>query len=186
MEAFSRFLYGIGWFLGNNNGRCAAFWLVTLVVFLVAVFSGYGEPVLSSAVSEKIAEVNRSEYNQAVYDAWNYAKRQEAQVVAPFHGWLLWILVFPLFAFSFIYTLVAFREEIREAWDEVGRRVREKREAEAQVSAEPVVAATAPASSVAVSPHGVTWGRLFKFEVVSELIGVVFERLMGFLFGRRR
>ncbi len=188
-------LYRLGSFLGNNNGRAAALWLITTVVFFVTISTGSREPILTSVFPPKI-ETSHSFYPelQRVYDAWQWGEARVQAVEKPaqemkrgssFWTWKHWRTFFWLFVFSLIYTPVALREEFREAWSEAEHRIREGREADVKTISTPVLTAAASAGTIKTEGGGISFKRLFRMEIIAEFIGIIFEKLLGALFRRR-
>ncbi len=140
----ARIGYRLGWLLASNNGRCLALWIITGGLLVMSIFSGFGEPILTHTVEKKIFEIPQTEYHQSVYDAWYGLEKVEAETAGKnwlpakeetpslLWGWKWW-LAFLLFLFiSAIYTPIAFREEIKEVWEDTWIKIREKEETEAK------------------------------------------------------
>ena len=173
-EFVGRVAHYSGWLLASNNFRCGFLWVITLGVFVWTVISGFGEPILAHAISERIAQPPESKYDKVVLDIWNFHGLEESiaecSSSSPTRGWGRWIAFSVLFFVSFVYTPIAFREEAREAWEEAGRKIREKEEAEARV--------TKPEASVTTSSTGETktgrwrhsFALLFSIDLIAEFV----------------
>lgn len=182
-----RFLFRLGWLLANNNGRCIALWAVTAALFIAAIWTGFGDPILSTTLTEKIKEVAQtSQYHQALYGVWNHGKEVARSHDHGLRDWSLWIWFFVALLISLIYTPIAFREEAREAWDEAVRRFRERRETEARMPKPEVIAtgvsavATTGAAAAAVPLGGGFWTllrRLIPIEIIAEFIGIFVQKI---------
>lgn len=171
----------LGFLFGNNNGRAKAFWFFTLFLLILAIMSGFGEPILSSTVQNWWVEIPASRYHQDVYDAViSTAPLGETVDVA--RTWRLWRWFFSFFAFTFFYSLWAAREEMGEAIAEVERLIREREDVEARTQAPQQGGATIPSPVLGNSGRVHSFWRLLKIDVLGDLIFEVLRRVAVAIF----
>ena len=188
---FAWIRYRLGWLPASNNGRCLALWITTGIVLIVAIFSGFGEPALTHTIDKKISEISQSKYHQSVYDAWYGPERAKAKVASEkwpvakkqpslFWSWSPWLLFFLFLFISLVYTPIAFREEIREAWSEAWIKITEKEETEAKI--------TIPkeqASKKTTQSWRVSFARLFSIDLLAEFVWGTLSKIFSGMVGRR-
>ncbi len=186
--------YRLGWLLASNNGRCWILWVITGILLVVAIFSGFGEPVLTHTIDKKISEISQSKYHQSVYDAWYGPERTKAKAAGKewpttkktpslFWGWSPWLTFFLFFFISLVYTPIAFREEVREAWQEAKIKIKEKEETEAKTET-PQEGAKPKAPGLAGWKP--SFARLFSIDLLAEFVWNTISKVLTGIVGRRR
>lgn len=106
-------------YLSNRKGRLTALWLITCLLLIVSLFSGFGEPILPYILNEKTAELAKPKHNQSVYDHWyqgekTIAKIQGREFQDPrdikqrslIDSWKWWIVFVIFFIISSVYTTI--------------------------------------------------------------------------------
>ena len=166
-----RFLYRFGWLLASNNGRCLLLWLITVFFLIMTILSGFGEPITSRAIDEMIYDVSRE--SGEIYS-------QPPPTSSIWWCWKWLILFFIFFIASVIYTPIAFREEVADVFGDAWRKVKERREAEAETKAETKIEETKK------PPAGKTsFGRLFSIDLLAEFAWGAISKIFAGLIGGR-
>lgn len=187
---FAWIRYRLGWLLASNNGRCLVLWVITGILLLVALFSGFGEPIFTFTVDKKISEISQSKYHQSVYDAWYGPERAKAKATGQkqpmakkqpslLGSWSPWLLFLLFFLISLIYTPIAFREEVREAWQEAKIKIKEKEETEAKPQEE------AKPKTPGLAGWKPSFARLFSIDLLAEFVWNTISKIVTGMVGRR-
>ncbi len=178
----------LGWLLADNNGRCETLWFVTLVWGIFCLCLGFGAPILSEEVGRSIHEAPQSHYSEGIYDIWERGQETERLMdneVTPeaprhanlFWSWFHWRIFGWLFFAAIVYTPIAFREEVRDAWVDVTTR---RRDAEARVT---ISAPIPPAgSTIPTTPRtqdSNRFWRLFQIDLLAEVVWEAARRAMS-------
>jgi len=147
---FRRSLHRLGWWFDLNNNRAFALWILWWGLFFWTCFSGTPKPIFGNGLAEELAtaKIQKTIYYQDVYDvtykpeakiatAPTVAEKQSAfQRRFPFlfhkHGWFPFFATIFLFLPILVYTAIAFREEILDAFHEAWWKIREKGGSEAK------------------------------------------------------
>lgn len=114
-----------------NNWVLLALWVTTVVLFLLAVFMGGGEPfglsLLREAATTRQPNPQADFYNppqsRALYSPGYQAPRLPVQQ----GSWVWWYLFLGCLALAIIFIPIAFHDEIGNAWDRAWERVEQRR-----------------------------------------------------------
>lgn len=181
--------FRLGWFFANNNNRCLALWAFTALIFIFALFSGFGKPILSSSIENELRATSEAQYHQT----WGAPEKDlpaKSPEVSLMKSWLIWIIFTISFVISAVYTPIALREEVSEAWEEAKEWLREKHESEAEAEkikpAEAVAETAKKASAEALKALRPSAKRLFGLDLLAEFIWGFLSKAFSSAVGGRR
>jgi len=107
----------------TSRGRCLILWSISGILLIIALFSGFGEPILPYIVNQKIDEVAKPKNQQSVYDSWYKGEKaiaelqgrkfedpREKKQPSLIWSWKWWIAFGISFGISFIHHSIILTE----------------------------------------------------------------------------
>ncbi|RJQ37805.1 hypothetical protein C4552_00205 [Candidatus Parcubacteria bacterium] len=156
-----RAFYLVRWLCATNNNRLKAMWIVTVVWFLWNC--------LIIGVGPSASEAPTQSFHYPHYRTPSPAPTHVLQSLWDIYGFWSWALWFPWLLATLVYTPIAFRDEVQNAFRRATQKFRERRGEAQQVRVVPQPGARHPVPQPA-GGGGLTLAQYLTFEFITDFI----------------
>lgn len=178
--------------LKTRSGRCKALWILSGIFFIIAVFSGPGQPILPFIISQEISKRADKWHQEPIYQIWQQGEetiakidgrsleksRQQKQTLLA--SWKWWIIFKISFLVSLFYTVAVILlsgldfgertfqisgQKLKEVWTGFIQRRQLKAESKAKIK----TAIETAAAEIGIGQKQDDSAKLFLLNLLAEL-----------------